>query len=104
MSFGVPGIRNTANIRLLNLLLLFSSETLSISREVKKTYSSFWPTVLTAEKTMTELVDKQHSYVRPFVENINMINAVYNSVSIRSTLVFMPSSVFVFSASAYSSI
>lgn len=31
------------------------------------------------EKTMRELVDRQYSYVRPFVENINMINRVYNS-------------------------
>ena len=31
------------------------------------------------EKTMRGLVDRQHSYLRPFVENINMISAVYNS-------------------------
>lgn len=31
------------------------------------------------EKTMREFIDKQHSYVRPFIENINMINVVYNS-------------------------
>lgn len=31
------------------------------------------------EKTMREFVDKQHSYVRPFIENINMISVVYNS-------------------------
>lgn len=31
------------------------------------------------EKTMGELVDRQYSYVRPFVESINMINIVYNS-------------------------
>ena len=31
------------------------------------------------EKTMRELVDRQHSYLRPFVENINMVSVVYNS-------------------------
>ena len=31
------------------------------------------------EKTMVEFADRQYSYVRTFVENINMISAVYNA-------------------------
>ena len=31
------------------------------------------------ERTMRDFIDKQHSYVRPFIENINMISGVYNS-------------------------
>lgn len=31
------------------------------------------------EKTMRGFIDKQHSYVRPFIENINMISVIYNS-------------------------
>lgn len=31
------------------------------------------------EKTMSALVDRQHSYVRPFIESINMISVVFNS-------------------------
>jgi len=32
-----------------------------------------------SEKTMSELVDRQSSYVRLFIESINMIRVVYNS-------------------------
>lgn len=31
------------------------------------------------EKTMQNFIERQHSYVRPFIDNINMLSVVYNS-------------------------